>query len=74
MSDMSSGFQMNAEQTWWESPDGAPPSSPQPIYRNGGPRDGDRLGTMFPTAGGGWEMALGLDESHQPLPGWVGDL
>jgi hypothetical protein len=65
-------FLMNPDTYWWESPDDSPPrpGTSYPLFRNGGPRDGNRIGTVVIADDGTVDLRFGTDEDGRPLPGW----
>jgi hypothetical protein len=67
--DSSRGFQMSLTETWlkWDGPD--PDGRDwQPVWRNGGPRAGERLGTAHYDGDNGWTISMGVDEHGEALP------
>jgi hypothetical protein len=55
---------MSTETIWLDVPPGVNVDwlRKVPVYRKGGPRDGDRMGTAYRTPDGGWEFKL--DPEH----------
>ncbi len=68
---VNAGVQMSLTETWVYA-DEAEAAEWLPVWRNGGPRDGARLGTAYPNDEGGLSVHIGYDENGEVLPGFAG--
>ena len=68
----STGFQTGLIETCWYGDEPFPAGDWQPIWRNGGPRDGERIGTAL-CDGQVWSLNLGRDEQTMSCRGIADD-